>query len=134
MYRPLIPAGPLKTAVSLRFLSMQDQILKMHFTIENTLPQISGTTWLVFENSYQSVEVLIDGMRVFEYGIEQKPILGQLLGNAPCRVALTSSDSQKTIMIRFTNNYSKPGIYVSTMHLRKQRGAHRLHTSPEPLG
>ena len=86
-------------------------------TIENTLPQISGTTWLVFENSYQSVEVLIDGMRVFEYGIEQKPILGQLLGNAPCRVALTSSDSQKTIMIRFTNNYSKPGIYVSTMHL-----------------
>ena len=63
------------------------------------------------------MEVLIDGMRVFEYGIEQKPILGQLLGNAPCRVALTSSDSQKTIMIRFTNNYSKPGIYVSTMHL-----------------
>ncbi|MCH1981935.1 GGDEF domain-containing protein [Ruminococcus sp. OA3] len=86
-------------------------------TIVNTLPQVSDDTWLVFENSYQAVEVFIDGTRVFEYGMEQAPLFGHLLGNCPCRVALHSSDTEKTIKIHFINIYGNSGINISTMRL-----------------
>lgn len=91
--------------------------LENELTIVNTLPQVSGHTWLVFENSYQAAEVFIDGTRVFEYGVEQTSPFGHLLGNAPCRVALDSSDSLKTIRIRLVSPYKKNSLYVSNMRL-----------------
>lgn len=90
------------------------QIEKAEVTICNRLPEYSGDgMYMSFQNMYHAIEVLVDGERIYQYGIEDKPLFGKILGAVQCMVPLPADGGGKEIQVRMINVYGHEKIYFT---------------------
>lgn len=90
------------------------RIDKADVTVYNRLPEYSGDgMYMSFQNMYQAIEVLVDGERIYQYGIEEKPVFGKMLGAVQCMVPLPRDGGGKEIQVRIINVYGQENIYFT---------------------
>lgn len=81
------------------------------------LPHLDGSEYLSFANQYNSSQVFVDGVKIFDYGNEISPPYGSMLGNVSCNVPLKSQYSGKTVTIRLEKKYDFASFKVQEILL-----------------
>ena len=85
--------------------------------LTNTLPNLNGSEYLAFANQYNSCQVFVDGVKIYDYGEEISAPYGAMLGNMSCNVPLKSRYSGKMISVRLKKQYDFAIFNVQEMLL-----------------
>ncbi|QNM05550.1 sensor domain-containing diguanylate cyclase [Qiania dongpingensis] len=83
----------------------------------NVLPETGEGQSLMFSNDYQSVQVYVGETCIYDYGYENLPPLGNLLGNIKCFVPMKEEYSGEEISIHLKMNYWEEKAAIKSVYL-----------------
>ena len=76
---------------------------KNRLVLNNSLPQIQGKHYVIFENQSREVIVKLDGVPVYSYTKAMSGPIQVMMGNTLCLVPVGEADSGKTLTVIFEN-------------------------------
>lgn len=84
----------------------------------NRIPrEIRDGAAIYFETMYQAVEVKIGGTRLYDYGIENKPYLGKMLGNTSVLLPIPEGAQGQELEIVLKSPFNQSKAYLSSVSM-----------------
>ena len=88
-----------------------------YLILTTELPHLDGGEFLSFSNQYNSCQVFVDGVKIYDYGEALAPPFGSMLGNMSSNVPLKSQYSGKRVSIRLEKKYDFANYKIQEMLL-----------------